>query len=444
MTVSRTICLGFLILIAVGTLLLMLPWATVEGGWNHVLVALFTSTSAVCVTGLVVVDTGSYFSPFGQGVVLLLIQVGGLGYMTATTFLLLLLGRRLGLRDRIAIQQSMDKADMSGAKGLILSVIATTLLFELGGIVALMPVFTADYGPWRSLWLSIFHSISAFNNAGFGLFPDSLMSYARSPWINFVIALLVVVGGIGYQVLMEGYGWLRDRVLGNMERRIFSLHFKIVTSTTLFLLGLGTLALFATEFTNPATLGPESLNNKLIMAGFQSVITRTAGFNTIDMDALSTASKFLIIALMFVGASPGSTGGGIKTTTLRLLLICTQAVLRGKDEVLCFQRQIPVIRILKAIGVVVGSGITVVGVVTLISISDPEQGFINILFESVSAFATVGLSTGITADLSTFAQLLLALTMYVGRVGVLLMMAAILGDPKPSTIHYPEEDLLVG
>ncbi|MBT9313701.1 TrkH family potassium uptake protein [Leptothoe kymatousa] len=444
MTVSRTVCVGFLTVIAVGTLLLMLPLATATGEWNSPIVALFTATSAVCVTGLIVVDTGSYFSPLGQGIILLLIQLGGLGYMTATTLLLLLLGRRLGLKDRLAIQQSLDTAELSSAASLIKSIIAMTLIFELSGAFLLLPRFSADYGSGRSLWLSLFHSISAFNNAGFSLFADSLVGYARSPWVSGIIAVLVIIGGIGYQVIMELFIWLRDRIRGKRKHQVFSLHFKVVTSTSLALLAVGTLAFFAVEFFNPATLGPEPFNMKLLEAGFQSVIMRTAGFNSIDIGSMRTSSLFIAIALMFIGASPGSTGGGIKTTTVRILLNCTRTVLKGEDEVLAYQREIPDKRVLKAVGVVVASGMTVVLVTILLSLTDPGIKFIDLMFEAVSAFATVGLSTGITAQLSTMGQCVIIATMYIGRVGILLMMSALLGDPKPSTIHYPEEDLLVG
>ncbi|PSN18926.1 ATPase [filamentous cyanobacterium CCP5] len=444
MTVSRTICAGFLVLITAGTLLLLLPFSVADGSWNNPVVALFTATSAVCVTGLIVVDTGTYFSPFGEAVILLLIQVGGLGYMTATTFLLLLLGRRLGLRDRLAIQQSMDTAELAGAKSLVLSIIALTLILEITGIFLMMPVFMGDYGGGYGLWLSVFHSVSAYNNAGFSLFPDSLVRYGRSPLINFTVSLLVILGGIGYQVTMEFITWLREMIQRRRRRHVFSLHFKVVVSTTAVLLLLGTGVLLGAEYTNPATLGPVSFPIKLMMAWFQSVITRTAGFNSIDIGGMSTTSLFLMIALMYVGASPGSTGGGIKTTTARILLVCTRMVLQGKEEVLCYGRQIPASRVLRAVGVVVGSGLTIIGATTLISIGNPEFNFIDVLFEAVSAFATVGLSTGITADLSTGGKFVIIATMYVGRVGVLLLMAAILGDPRPSAVHYPEEDLLVG
>ncbi len=444
MTVSRTICLGFLVFISAGALLLMLPFSIAGGSWGNPLVALYTSTSAVCVTGLIVVDTGTYFSAFGQIVILGLIQVGGLGYMTANTFLMLILGRRLKLRDRLAIQQSMDSAELAGGGSLIVSIIAMTLICEVTGIISLFLVFSRDFGPGRGLWLSVFHSVSAFNNAGFSLFADSLISYAVNPWVNIVITALVIVGGIGYQVIMELFLWLRNRLRGSRCRTTFSLNFKIVVSTTVVLLLLGTLAFFAIEFNNSNTLGEVTPSNKLLMAWFQSVIARTAGFNTIDIGAMGNASLFVMIALMFIGASPGSTGGGIKTTTIHILLVTTRMVLRGQEEVLSFRRQIPPSRVLKAIAVVVGSGLVVIVSTMLVSISNPAQSFIDILFEAVSAFATVGLSTGISADLSDLGKYVIIATMYLGRVGILLFMAALFGDPKPTSVQYPEEELLVG
>ncbi len=444
MTVSRTICVGFLALIAVGTLLLMLPWSVASGEWNSPLVALFTATSAVCVTGLIVVDTGTYFSPFGQGVVLVLIQLGGLGYMSATTLLLLLVGRRLGLKDRLAIQQAMETSELANVKALLISIISMTLIFELTGAFFLFLTFSEQFESGQALWLALFHSISAFNNAGFSLFPDSLVQYAEQAWPIAVISALIILGGIGYQVIMETFMWLRDRLRQRQARTVFSLHFKIVTSTTIFLLLLGTVAFLFIEFDNPDTLAGKSLAAKALLAAFQSVVMRTAGFNSIDIGGMETSALFMAIALMFVGASPGSTGGGIKTTTLRILLICTRTALRGKEEVNCYQRQIPTARVLKAMSVVVASAISVVVITTCISVTDADKSFISILFEAVSAFATVGLSTGITASLSTLGQLFIIATMYIGRVGVLILMAALLGDPSPSAIHYPEEDLLTG
>jgi len=413
MTIPRTICLGFLAVITVGTLLLMMPFCASEGTWTNPLVALFTATSAVCVTGLAVVDTGTYFSFWGQFVVVALVQIGGLGYMTTTTFLVLLVGRRFELRHKIAIQQDLDRPGLEDSALVIRSIIATTMLFEI-------------------------------NNAGFGLLSDNYVKYQSSILLNLVVSVLIIFGGIGYRVIFEMFLWLRDRVLRKPERIVFSLNFKVATSTTLALLILGTVAFFLTELRNPETLGSMNFGNKILAAWFQSVTTRTAGFNTIDISKMTTAGLFLTIAFMFIGASPGGTGGGLKTTTLRVLTSCTKSILQGKEEVELYQRQVPVSLILKAVGVLLGS-VTTVGVSTiLISLTDPNFDFIQILFEVVSAFATVGLSTGITAKVSAAAQLVLIPTMYIGRVSVLLLMAAILGDPRPSAVHYPEENLLVG
>lgn len=444
MTVSRTICLGFLAVITVGAILLMMPFSTTSGTWNDPIVALFTSASAVCVTGLSVVDPGTYFSFWGQFFIVALVQIGGLGYMTATTFLLLLLGAKFGLKDKVAIQQALDRSEMHDSAQLIKSIIATTLIFEITGVFLLLPVFVPDYGLDRGLWLAIFHSINSWNNAGFSLFKDNFIGYHSSLLLNIVVTGLIIFGGIGYQVILEMYLWARDRLQRKPERIIFSLDFKVATSTTLILLIAGTVAFFLIESRNPGTFGSLSLKDKLLAAWFQSVTPRTAGFNTIDIGKMTTAGLFLTIAFMFIGASPGGTGGGMKTTTLRVLTSCTKAILHGKEEVLLYERKVAVSLILKAVGVLVGSIATVIISTIAIAITDPELDFIQILFEAVSAFATVGLSTGITASVSSAAKLILIMTMYVGRVGVLLLMSAILGDPRPSSIHYPEENLLVG
>ncbi|MFN6501944.1 MAG: TrkH family potassium uptake protein [Nostoc sp. DedQUE01] len=444
MTVARTICLGFLAVIAIGTILLMMPFSTTDGTWNNLIVALFTSTSAVCVTGLSVVDPGSYFSFWGQLFMTLLVQIGGLGYMTTTTFLILLIGRKFDMRQKIAIQQALDRPGMSGSSQVIRSIIATTLIFEITGVFLLLPAFVPSHGWQNGLWLAIFHSVNSWNNAGFSLFKDNLIGYQSSFLVVFTVTMLIIFGGIGYQVILEMYIWLRDRLLKKTTAQVFSLDFKVATSTTIILLILGTIAFFGIEIRNPETFGSLNFYDQILVAWFQSVTPRTAGFNTIDISKMTTAGLFITIALMFIGASPGGTGGGMKTTTLRVLTSCTKTILQGKEEVLLYERKIAISLILKAVGVLVGSVATVILATILISLTDPKLDFIQILFEVVSAFATVGLSTGITATISTAAKLVLILTMYVGRVGVLLLMSAVLGDPRPTRIHYPEENLLVG
>ncbi len=441
LTVPRTISLGFLAVILGGMGLLMTPWAQSSGTWGNWLPALFTSTSAVCVTGLSVVDVGTYFSPFGQLVLTLLIQVGGLGYMTATTFLLILLGLRFGLRDKVAIQQSLDRSGMDQLRQVLQAIAVTTLIFEGLGAIALLPALLPRHDGWLAgLWSAIFHSVSAFNNAGFSLYADNLVGFVGSLRVNLTITLLIIFGGIGYPVILEGWQWLR----GKRRASRLSLHFRLVTVTTLGMLLLGWLLLLGAERINPATLGQLPADDQALAAWMQSVTTRTAGFNSIDQTQMSLFAQMVSIALMFVGASPGGTGGGVKTTALAILLGCTLTVLRGRDSVVAFRRQIPQRIVLKATAVVVGSAFVVITGTLVMAVCDRQLEFIQLLFEAVSAFATVGLDLGVTADANAGVQLVLIALMYIGRVGILLLMQALLGDPQPSRIRHPEEELLVG
>ena len=445
MTIARTICLGFITVIFVGTILLMMPFATETGEWGNLVTALFTSTSAVCVTGLIVVDTGSHFSFIGEVIILFLIQIGGLGYMTTTAFLILLIGKKFDFRQKLAINESFDRPFLLGSRNLVTSVFATTLIFELSAIFFLIPIFSKDYGLSEGLWYAIFHAVSAWNNAGFSLFSDSLTAYQNSLPLNLIITALIISGGIGYQVIIETYFWIVDKFNRHIHHKYdFSLNFKVVINTTIILLILGMIAFLMTEYNNPETFASLSFSEKILSSWFQSVTTRTAGFNSIDIGKMTSAGLFITIGLMFIGASPSGTGGGIKTTTLSILINTTKAVLRGKEEVIFYRREVPSSLILKAISVVSGSILTVILITVIISISNPEIELIAILFEVVSAFATVGLSTGITSSLSLIAKLALVFTMYVGRVGVLLFMSAIVGETRPSRVEYPEENLLVG
>lgn len=444
MSPARTICLGFLAVIFVGAFLLMMPISNTSGTWSDPITALFSSTSAVCVTGLSVVDVGKFYTFWGQLFLMLLFQVGGLGYMTATTLLLLLIGRKFSLRDKITLQQSLDTRGIRGGLQLVQSIIAVTILIELTGAFALIPIFSQTM-PFRdSIWSAIFHSVSAFNNAGFGLLSDSLMSYVHTPMVSIIIGLLIIFGGIGYQVILEGYLWVRNKLANKREYISFSLNFCVAISTTITLIIFGTIFFWFTEFSNPDTLSNLSFFDQLVAAWFQSVTTRTAGFNTIDNGKMTITGIFITIALMFIGASPGSTGGGIKTTTARIMSSCTKAALQGRDQVVLYELQVPNGLILKAVGVVMGSLFTVILSTGLLSLSDRNISFISLLFESTSAFATVGLSTGITASLSVPGRLIIIATMYIGRVGVLLLMGAIFADTKPSLIKYPQESMLVG
>jgi len=441
---ARTICLGFVAVISIGTFLLMLPISSSNGTWSDLITALFTSTSAVCVTGLSVVDVGKFYSFWGQLFLTLLVQVGGLGYMTATTILLLLIGRRFSLRDKVTLQSALDTNGIRSGLQLVKSIIAVTMLFELTGVFALMPIFSQKMSFTESVWQSIFHSVNAFNNAGFSLFTDNLMGYVNSPMVSIIIGSLIVFGGVGYQVILEGYLWLRTKFSRDRDYISFSLTFCVATSTTIALILFGTIFFWFTEFSNSETLGKLPLFDQIVGAWFQSVTTRTAGFNTIDNGKMTVTGIFITIALMFIGASPGGTGGGIKTTTARILASCTGAALQGRDQINLYKLQVPNGLILKAVGVAVGSLFTVICSTGLLSLTDRNIGFINILFEATSAFGTVGLSTGITASLSPAGRLVIIATMYIGRVGVLLLMAAIFTDTRPSLIKYPQESMLVG
>jgi trk system potassium uptake protein len=444
MNISRTICFGFLAVITIGTFLLLLPIAGTSGTWNSPLVALFTTTSSVCVTGLSIVDVGTYFSFWGQLIIAIEAQVGGLGYMTVTTFLMLLLGRRFGFKQKLAIQDSFDRPFLQGSKSLISSIIYTTLIFEIAGAALMFPTFAQQYGVGTGLWYAIFHSVSAWNNAGFALPKDNLMSYSASIPINVAITGLIVFGGIGYQVIIEMYMAIYHRLRRQPGRFLWSLNFKVVVSSTILLLCLGTGAFFLTELRNPETIANWSFGHQMMAAWFQSVTTRTAGFNTIDNGKMTNAGLLVTMGLMFIGASPSGTGGGIKTTTFGILASATRSVLQGKSVVVMFERVVSTELLVKAVAVVFGSAAVVVLASVVIALSDGKFGAVQVLFEVVSAFATVGLSTGITAQLSGFAQLVLVVVMYTGRVGVVLLIAAILGDPKPSAVKYPSENLLVG
>ncbi len=444
MNPARTICFGFFAVISIGTFLLMLPISSSAGTWTDLITALFTSTSAVCVTGLSVVDVGKFYSFWGQLFLMLLVQIGGLGYMTATTVLLLLIGRSFSLRDKITLQQSLDTPGIRGGLQLVQSIIAVTLVFELTGVFALIPIFHQTMSFPESVWQAIFHSVNAFNNAGFGLLSDNLMGYVNTPMMSIIIGLLIIFGGIGYQVILEGYLWLRIKFSQSRDYFSFSLTFMVATSTTIALLLFGTVFFWLTEVHNSQTLGNLSIFDQIVAAWFQSVTTRTAGFNTIDNSKMTVTGLFITIALMFIGASPGSTGGGIKTTTARILASCTEAALEGRDQVNLYRLRIPNGLILKAIGVAVGSLFTVMCSTGLLSLTDGNLNFISILFEATSAFGTVGLSMGITSSLSVAGRIVIILTMYIGRVGVLLLMSAIFTDSRPSLIKYPQGSLLVG
>ena len=431
---AQTIVAGFAAIILSGAILLSLPVAASDGTPTPFLTALFTATSATCVTGLVVVDTATHYSLFGQLVIMVLIQLGGLGYMTAATMMAMIVGRRIGLRERLILQEAYNLYTVGGVVRFTRDIALLTVAIEATGTLLLTLRWLPDFGPVRALYLGIFHSISAFNNAGFDLMGNfrSLTAYVGDPVVTLVVAGLIIVGGLGFTVLID----LKT------PRRL-SLHARVVLTTTAALIGLGTTLILLLEFTNRATLGPLSAGQRMLAAFFQSVTPRTAGFNTVNIGALRDPTLMLLIALMFIGASPGGTGGGIKTTTFVAPMAVIISMLRGRPDPELFRRRLPPVVIYKAVTIALLAVAFVVTMATLLSLVERVE-FIAALFEVVSAFGTVGLSTGITPHLSAAGRVLIMATIFTGRVGLLTVAFALTRRQQPADVRYPEERLYVG
>ena len=429
---------GFGLAVLVGTLLLMLPVARTGTAWTDPVTALFTSTSAVCVTGLVVVDTGTYWSTFGEVVILALIQVGGLGTMTLASLLGLAISRRLGLRARVTAAAETKAVGLGDVRGVVLGVAHTSLVVEAAVAVVLGLRFWAAYdvSPGRAAYLGVFHSVSAFNNAGFALWPDSLVRFATDPWICLPIAASVIVGGIGFPVILE----LRKRL---RTPRAWSMHTKMTLWATGVLLVLGTVVITANEWRNPATLGQLDTPGRLLAGFFQAVMPRTAGFNSVDTGAMYEGSLLVTVVLMFIGGGSAGTAGGIKVTTFVLLFFVIWAEVRGERDVQAFERRIGERVVRQALTVALLSvGLVVAATVVLVEITRMSTHLV--LFEVVSAFATVGLSTGITADVGTAGHLVLVLLMFVGRLGPITLVSALALRERQRLYHHPEGRPLIG
>lgn len=439
---------SFLAAIGAGTVLLAMPFAH-AGDRVGLLDALFTATSAVCVTGLTVVDTGSRFSPAGQAVVLLLIQLGGLGIMTFAVFVGVLLGRRVAFTDRMAIQDSFQHTPKAGLRRLLRHVLVFTLATEAAGAALLALRFGREYPPAEAAWQSVFHAISAFCNAGFSLFPDSLVRYRGDGLVNGVVSGLVVIGGLGFLVSME----LREQVLARLRGRRaprLSLHSRLALTVSGALLAVGTVVYLVLGSGN--VLGGLPPGERLLAASFQSVTARTAGFNTVDYGQMSSEALFFTVFLMFVGASPGSTGGGIKTTTFGLLVALVVARWRSRGRASVFRRTIPhpvmdralLLALLAWAIVSLGIGLIAAAETPGVPFREEVPGFLALMFEAVSAFGTVGLSTGITAGLAPASKLVLIALMYAGRVGPLTLVLAVGPRPERGRFRYAEENVMVG
>jgi trk system potassium uptake protein TrkH len=432
----------------VGTLLLSLPLAQ-AGEPLSLLDALFTATSAVCVTGLTVADTGTRFSPFGQAVILALVQVGGLGIMTFAVFVGVVLGRKVAFTDRMVIQDSMHHTPKAGVRRLVRYVLTFTLAVEGAGTLLLWLHFRSGHPAGEAVWQSVFHSVSAFCNAGFGLFADSLVRYRGDPLVNLVITALVVVGGFGFLVNMELWDGVRARLRGG-RAPLLTLHTRLVLVVTAALLAIGTIAFLLLEWDNALRGMPPG--ERLLAAWFQSVTPRTAGFNTVDYGRLSSDTLLFTIFLMFVGASPGSTGGGIKTTTLGLLFALVVARWRGRGRAAVFHRTIPHAVMDRALLITLLAGALVFLAIGLLVATEThgtpfaaaDHRFMALMFEAVSAFGTVGLSTGITASLSPTGKLVLVALMFAGRVGPLTLVLAVGPRQERGRFRYAEENVMVG
>ncbi len=428
---------GFLGLIALGTILLILPVASKSGEWTSFVNALFTAASSVCVTGLAVVDTGDYWSGFGQGVILALMQIGGLGFMASATLLLLLLGRKLGLRERWLISQSLGTERLGGMVKMVRRILVFTLICEAIGAAIFYFQFSADSPTGTAAWRAVFHAVSAFNNCGFDIFGNfrSLLDYQTDTTVILTTAALIILGGISFVVVAD---------MGKVRRfSRLSLDSKIVLVTTLGLLVLGTVVILLTEYDNADTLGPMSMPYKFLNSFFHSVTPRTAGFQSINIGSMATYSQFFTILLMFVGGAAGSTAGGIKVNTFGILAATIWSTMRGKEHPGVFGREFVNQQIHRALALVMLS-LTLIFLVVFVLTVTEEFGFLNLLFETVSAFGTVGLSTGITPELSVAGRLIITAVMFVGRLGPLILVLSLAQYQQPSAYRYPQDEVRIG
>lgn len=438
---------GFLLAITVGTLMLKLPIST-EADQILWVDAMFTATSAVCVTGLVVVDTGSYFTVFGQCVILLLIQVGGLGVMTISVFLFRWVGRNISFRQRMAVQDLFAHTPREDIFSLVKSIVLFTLVAELLGVVLLSIHWSRELPILGAIYFAVFHSVSAFCNAGFALLPDSMVRYNESFLLNMTICGLILVGGIGFPVLYDLQSWFMNQ---KNKRTRLSVQTKTVLVTSMVLIVSGALIFALLE--QQAIGHAPSLQHRVLAPLFQSITCRTAGFNTVDIASLKDATLSMMIFLMFFGASPGSCGGGVKTTTLALLTAFTMTRIRKKKRVNLFRKSIPNETVTRSVSLVLVS-VGLIGLVLFMllvgdaisgrQLTCSQRSFLAYLFETVSAFGTVGLSMGITPELNPWGKCWIILMMIIGRVGVLTFSYIIVGTGTTNGIEYSEENLMVG
>ncbi|APH15671.1 potassium uptake, TrkH family protein [Clostridium sporogenes] len=437
-TPVQILALGFATVIVIGAILLTLPISSQSGQRTPFLDCLFTSTSAVCVTGLIVVDTGTHWTYFGKTVIILLIEIGGLGFMSFATLLALLLGKKITLKERLVMQEALNTFNIQGLVKMARYILLFTLSIQGGGALLLSTQFIPKYGLAKGLYYSIFHSISAFCNAGFDLFGNfnSLTGVYDNTVIILVIAFLIIIGGLGFYVWYEIYHYKGHRKL--------STHSKLVLSATALLLSVGTVLMFIFESRNPGTMANMTFGNKILSSFFAAVTPRTAGFNSISTSDMTMAGKFLTIILMFIGGASGSTAGGIKVTTAGVLIMTVVCVVKGKQDTEINKRRISKEIVYRALAITIISLTLVITVTMILSITEVKFPFEYYLYEATSAFGTVGITLGLTTKLSSIGKIVILLTMYAGRVGPLTLAIAFARKLKNSSIKYPEEKILVG
>jgi trk system potassium uptake protein TrkH len=437
---AQLVAIGFAAAIAVGTVALMLPAATEPGKATGFVTALFTATSSVCVTGLIVVDTPTHWSAFGEIVIVVLIQVGGLGIMTLASLLGLLISRSIGLRMQLTAQAETKTLGLGDVRSVVARVVLVSLVCEVVVALVLCLRFLLHYGyPLeRAVYHGAFHAVSAFNNAGFALYSDSLVRFATDPWVCLPIVLAVIVGGLGFPVLFELWRHRRRRV-----RRHWSLHTRITLVTTGLLLVVGTVGVTVPEWRNPDTLGALDVPGRLLAGFFSGVMPRTAGFNSVEVSQFEPGTLLVHDILMFIGGGSAGTAGGIKVTTFALLAFVIWTEIRGEPTVHVMGRRLPSAVQRQALTVVLlGVGAVLTGTLVLLALTPYHLDAV--LFESVSAFATVGLSTGITADMPPAGQLVLTLLMFIGRLGPITLASALALRERTRRYELPEERPIVG
>ena len=432
----QILALGFLAVIIIGAVILSLPISSRSGEPTNFLDAIFTSTSAVCVTGLITLDTSTHWSTFGQTVIMALIEIGGLGFMSFTVLISLILGKKITLRERLVMQEAMNTFSIQGLVRMVKYVLIFTVSVQFFGALLLSTQFVPEYGIIKGFFYSIFHSISAFCNAGFDLFGTSLVGYSNNTVVILVISALIIIGGLGFTVLLELYDFKGIKKL--------SLHAKIVIITTLILIFGGTLLMLLFEHKNPQTIADMNIKDKLLNSFFASVTPRTAGFNSISTSGMTLASKILTVILMLIGGSPGSTAGGLKTVTCAILVLTVISVIRGREDTEVFGRRLTKEIVYKSFIIVFIGLSLVIGVTMILSYTEVGASFIDLLYETSSALGTVGLTLGLTPKLSSLGKIFIMIMMYLGRVGPLTVMLALTRKRKKSGYKYPEGKILIG